>query len=216
MSFRVLFVCTGNVCRSPAAELLFARAAVGYDIASASAGTNGLTGHGVDDPTAYALKEIGVDPSRHVAQRLTPALMNAADLILTATTEHRSVVVQQMPLGFRRTFTLREFARLGAELDPLDARRPGRTAQDASPSWRSSAAGSNQARPARTRSATRTARRSTSRGPASLRSREAVTGVIGALGLPIGCRRGSCPARRAAERCGQRRSPRAPSGSSSE
>src|SRR4051812_13414461 len=119
MSFRVLFICTGNVCRSPAAEMLFARAALGHDIASASAGTNGLTGHGVDGPTAYALKEIGIDPSRHVAQRLTPGLVNAADLILTATTDHRSVVVQQAPLAFRRTFTLREFARLGTDLGPL-------------------------------------------------------------------------------------------------
>ena len=120
MSFRVLFVCTGNVCRSPAAELLFARAALGHDIASASGGTTGLTGRGVDAPTAYALKELGIDPSRHVAQRLTPGLMNAADLILTATTEHRSAVVQQVPLAFRRTFTLREFARLGTNLAPID------------------------------------------------------------------------------------------------
>jgi protein-tyrosine phosphatase len=119
MSFRVLFICTGNVCRSPAAEMLFARAASGHDIASASAGTNGLTGHGVDGPTEYALKEIGIDPSRHVAQRLTPGLMNAADLILTATTDHRSVVVQQTPLAFRRTFTLREFARLGTDLGAI-------------------------------------------------------------------------------------------------
>jgi protein-tyrosine phosphatase len=121
VSFRVLFICTGNVCRSPAAELLFARAAVGHDIASASAGTTGLTGRGVDGPTAYALKERGIDPSRHVAQRLTLGLINAADLILTATTEHRSVVVQQSPMAFRRTFTLREFARLGIELRPLTA-----------------------------------------------------------------------------------------------
>lgn len=119
MSFRVLFVCTGNVCRSPAAELVFARSAVGYDIASASAGTSGLTGRGVDEPTAYALKEIGVDPSRHVAQRLAPGLVNAADLILTASTDHRSTIVQQTPLAFRRTFTLREFARLGADLEPI-------------------------------------------------------------------------------------------------
>jgi protein-tyrosine phosphatase len=119
VSFRVLFVCTGNVCRSPAAELLFARAAVGPDIASASAGTTGLTGRGVDKPTAYALGELGIDSSRHVAQRLTAGLTNAADLILTATTEHRSAVVQQTPLAFRRTFTLREFARLGADLGPL-------------------------------------------------------------------------------------------------
>lgn len=120
MAFRVLFVCTGNVCRSPAAEFAFARAAAGHDIASASAGTNGLTGRGVDEPTAYALREIGIDSSQHVAQRLTPGLIGAADLILTATTEHRSIVVQQTPLAFRRTFTLNEFARLGAGLGPID------------------------------------------------------------------------------------------------
>lgn len=120
MAFRVLFVCTGNVCRSPAAELIFARAAAGHDIASASAGTNGLTGRGVDGPTAYALREIGIDPSGHAGQRLTAGLITAADLVLTATTEHRSAVVQQVPLAFRRTFTLREFARLGAHLDPVE------------------------------------------------------------------------------------------------
>lgn len=120
MSFRVLFVCTGNVCRSPAAEYLFARAAAGNDIASASAGTGALTGHGVDQPTACALQELGIDATHHVGQRLTPGLVNAADLILTATIEHRSTVVQQAPLAFRRAFTLREFARLGASLEAID------------------------------------------------------------------------------------------------
>lgn len=121
MPFSVLFVCTGNVCRSPAAELLFARHARGYDIALASAGTGGLTGRGVDEPTALALIELGVDPSHHVARRLDPGLVDTADLILTADTDHRSVILRESPEAFRRTFTVREFARLGAELDLLVA-----------------------------------------------------------------------------------------------
>lgn len=123
MALRVLFVCTGNVCRSPAAQLIFARFAAGNEIACASAGTSGLTGRGVDEPTAYVLKELGVDPTGHVAQRITPGLIEAADLILTATEEHRASVVRERPMAFRKTFTIREFARLGAELPPF-AQRP--------------------------------------------------------------------------------------------
>lgn len=123
MSFSVLFVCTGNICRSPAAELLFtARLAalpVRPPITVSSAGTSGLSGHDMDAPSAYAVREYGIDPSHHVARRLTPAMVNDADLVLTADSEHRSTILRAQPLVFRRTFTMREFARLGAALPPL-------------------------------------------------------------------------------------------------
>lgn len=121
MTFRVLFVCTGNVCRSPAAQLIFAQRAAGHDIAHASAGTFGLVDHEVDAPTALVLKEIGIDPSTHSGRRLSPAVIRGADLVLTATTEHLAAVVREVPDSFRRTFTMREFARLGADLELLDA-----------------------------------------------------------------------------------------------
>ena len=54
---------------------------------------------------------------RHVARRITPGLVRASDLVLTAETDHRSVVVRETPEAFRRTFTVREFARLGAGLE---------------------------------------------------------------------------------------------------
>jgi protein-tyrosine phosphatase len=114
--FSVLFVCTGNICRSPAAELIF-RARVGpAPIDVASAGTSGLSGHDVDRPTATVLREMDIDPTHHAARRLSTRMIADADLILTAAATHRSTVVQLEPLTFRRTFTMREFARLGGDL----------------------------------------------------------------------------------------------------
>lgn len=117
MTFSVLFVCTGNLCRSPIAERLFrARIDPRAPVNAASAGTAGVAGHPIDGPSAVALRELGGDPDNHVARELTDAMIEAADLILTAETGHRSLIVQADPLSFRRVFTLREFGRLGGSL----------------------------------------------------------------------------------------------------
>lgn len=118
MSFSVLFVCTGNICRSPMAERLF-QARIGAGVESSSAGVSGLEGWAMDPPSAQVLRELGGDPVGHLARRLSLQMIEAADLILTAETFHRSAVVQLEPLGFRRTFTLREFGRLGASFGAL-------------------------------------------------------------------------------------------------
>ncbi len=119
MTFSVLFVCTGNLCRSPIAERLFrARIADDAPAVSASAGTAGLAGHAMDGPSAIALRELGGDPEGHAARRLTSSMVRNADLILAAETRHRFVILQADPLAFPRAFTLREFARLGATLSP--------------------------------------------------------------------------------------------------
>lgn len=85
---------------------------------AASAGTAGLAGYPIDGPSARALRELGGDPEGHVGRRLSPSMVASADLILTAATQHRSVIVQSDPSAFRRTFTLREFGRLGASVQP--------------------------------------------------------------------------------------------------
>lgn len=120
MGFAVLFVCTGNICRSPVAEYLF-RARVDADapVSVSSAGVDGLTGWPMDAPSALALRELGGEGSTHRARRLDPRLISDADLVLTADTAHREAVVRSVPLSFRRVFTMREFARLGSGLTPL-------------------------------------------------------------------------------------------------
>jgi protein-tyrosine phosphatase len=119
MSFAVLFVCTGNVCRSPIAEkLLRGRLPATAPVVSASAGVRALSGRPIDPPSAQVLRELGGDPSAHVARRLTDQHIAAADLILTADVSQRAMVLKLEPLAFRRAFTLREFGRLATGLDP--------------------------------------------------------------------------------------------------
>lgn len=118
--FNILFVCTGNVCRSPLAERMLAAQVGGLPISVESAGTMALVGQPIDPPSADALRELGLSPDGHVARRLTPELITEADLILTAESIHRSAIVQAEPLTFRRAFTIVEFGRLGRELPPLE------------------------------------------------------------------------------------------------
>ena len=109
----VLFVCTGNICRSPTAErLLRVEADRDGALAVSSAGTAAMVGRGIDGPSARALEQLGVDPTGHVARRLTDELLGSADLVLTAETGHRGAVLARAPGLLRRTFTMLEFVRL--------------------------------------------------------------------------------------------------------
>jgi protein-tyrosine phosphatase len=115
----VLFVCTGNICRSPAAELLL-RAGLGdgAGIETASAGVAALVGEPVAEPMARLLGDAGVDPGGFTARQFDPALARSAALVLTMTTEQRTTVVSRAPAAVRRTFTVREFVGLLRAGDP--------------------------------------------------------------------------------------------------
>jgi protein-tyrosine-phosphatase len=118
----VLFVCTGNICRSPLAERL-ARAQIGTAFGAAggsvhlvSAGTQAAAGRGMEPATARVLQELGGDPSGFRARQLTGAMAASADLTLAMTRRHREEVLARAPRGLARTFTLREAAGLLAHL----------------------------------------------------------------------------------------------------
>jgi protein-tyrosine phosphatase len=113
-SFDVLFVCTGNICRSPLAEQLFrAHTLPLFDlIQTASAGTRALVGKSMTPEAAALSIALGGDPSGHSAMDLTARQVGRADLILVAAREHRSAVVSLVPRASRKTFTIREFHRL--------------------------------------------------------------------------------------------------------
>jgi len=108
-------VCTGNLHRSPLAErLLTARLGKSQELFRVtSAGTAARPGAAMDPVAAALLGGLGGDPRGTVASRLTAELVENADLVLGAATEHRDAAVRLSPVwALRRAFTLREFARL--------------------------------------------------------------------------------------------------------
>jgi protein-tyrosine phosphatase len=124
LTFRVLHVCTGNICRSPMAEHLMRsglRQRLGPDadrFVVESAGTWGHTGSPMEPHAVTTLASYDVDGSAFTARELVAEHVVAADLVLGATREHRAAAVVLHPRAAARTFTLREFARLASAVDP--------------------------------------------------------------------------------------------------
>lgn len=107
---RVLVVCIGNVCRSPLAERLLTARAPHLQVTSA--GVQGMVGSPMEPTAAGELVRLGGDPSGFTATLLEPAHVEAADLVLAATKDVRTQVLQVSPRAMRRTFTLLELAAL--------------------------------------------------------------------------------------------------------
>jgi protein-tyrosine-phosphatase len=133
--FRVLFVCTGNICRSALAERVakaYLEAAVGdeaTELRLESAGTRAMVGSGVHEHSSAVLTALGGDPTEFAARQLTDELAVGADLTLALTRDHRRSVLRRNPRGLSRTFTLLEAADLAA-LVPADAPLPGASFAD--------------------------------------------------------------------------------------
>jgi protein-tyrosine phosphatase len=110
--FRVLFVCIGNVCRSPVGERLLAARLPTDRFEVGSAGVGAMVGYAMSKYAAEELRSYGGDPTGFAARQLTPDIVEGSDLVLTATRELRSQVLAELPTALRRTFTVLEFAAL--------------------------------------------------------------------------------------------------------
>jgi protein-tyrosine phosphatase len=122
--FQILTVCTGNICRSPLAERLLQ---AGLDelyptqFVVKSAGTRALVGKPVDPQVATFIHDLGGSADDFSARQLTEKILQGQDLVLALSREHRSRVVEIFPAMLRKTFTLREFARLLPEVPTNDS-----------------------------------------------------------------------------------------------
>lgn len=107
-------VCTGNICRSPLAEHVLAKKMEQTpEIRVSSAGTQAMVGEPMYADTKGIAQSLGVETGgMHQARQLTETILQSSDLVLTMSREQRSIVVGLNPKMTRRTFTIREFARL--------------------------------------------------------------------------------------------------------
>src|SRR5690348_175806 len=106
----ILFICTGNICRSPMAEGILRHAVKGRgDYRVASAGLGALENQPASAYAVQALKELGIDISGHRSRMLTPEMVQQADYILGMTHSHIDTVMMLYPVAAEKTFLLREF-----------------------------------------------------------------------------------------------------------
>lgn len=123
-TFRILYVCTGNLCRSPFAEiltrhLLSERLEEGTVFEVTSAGVQAVAGAGMHPYSRDELAPWNLHTevaNRFVARQLDREMLVTADLVLGMTAGHRAVVIDEVPRTLATAFSLREFARLSAQV----------------------------------------------------------------------------------------------------
>ena len=106
----ILFICTGNVCRSPMAEALFRKATGGNsEFRALSAGLGAMDGQPPTSHSVIAMRELGIDISGQRSRALTSDLVRQADYIFGMTHGHVDTIGLLYPTAADKTFLLREF-----------------------------------------------------------------------------------------------------------
>jgi protein-tyrosine-phosphatase len=108
---RILFVCTGNTCRSPMAEGLFRQMAreAGVPLEVKSAGVAAIPGMSISRHAEAVLRDQHIhDPI--TSSSLDETLTDWADVILTLTQSHKQQVIYRFPSAASKTFVLKEYA----------------------------------------------------------------------------------------------------------
>jgi protein-tyrosine phosphatase len=119
----VLFICTGNLCRSPSAAWFLGQRINRYgppDVTVESAGTLGSLAE-IPEKLILEGEAFGLNFNGHVSRKVDREAIARADLIIGMAREHvREIVLADNP-SFSKTFTLREFVRRGEEAGPRPA-----------------------------------------------------------------------------------------------
>ena len=117
----LLFVCSGNTCRSPMAErLMSALSGPDRTWTIRSAGISALEGVPASAGAEAALRERGLSAAGHRAHLLTAEDVGRADCIVTMTRDHRRAIIAGFPEAAAKTHTLHSFGTSRKEADVLD------------------------------------------------------------------------------------------------
>ena len=112
---KILFVCTGNICRSAMADRYFVflrkKIAKLKNIHASSAGIAAWGGAPASPGAAEALATLGIDASGHKATQITRGLLEEQDLILTMTQQHKAYILREFAeVAPQKVATLLEYA----------------------------------------------------------------------------------------------------------
>lgn len=116
----LLFVCTGNTCRSPMAEALCKKRILDpSQLQVVSAGVQAIPGLPASSMTLRLLKEEGIDFSNFQSQLVTPALMKDSTYVITMTQQHRAFLIRHYPQYQEKIFLLTEWTTQEDLPDPI-------------------------------------------------------------------------------------------------
>ena len=106
----VLFVCTGNTCRSPLAEQIFNERTKDLSAHAFSAGLDAKPGSPINPQAADSLTSLGYSPTSHSSTLVSTEAVEEADVILTFTQDQKNELGERFPAATGKLFTISEYA----------------------------------------------------------------------------------------------------------